>query len=60
MRPLKTVVPLANFFGGLMSSALKFLGRTPPQRTRGLLAVALGLRLTFDPRIPSRRDPEVT
>ncbi|MDQ0033963.1 glycerol-3-phosphate dehydrogenase [Variovorax boronicumulans] len=45
VRPLKTVVPLANFFGGLMSSALKFFGRTPPQRTRGLLAVALGLRL---------------
>ncbi|MCR6480218.1 glycerol-3-phosphate dehydrogenase/oxidase [Variovorax sp. ZS18.2.2] len=45
VRPLKTVVPLANFFGGLMSSALKFFCRTPPQRTRGLLAVALGLRL---------------
>jgi glycerol-3-phosphate dehydrogenase len=45
VRPLETVVPLASLFGGLASSALKFLGRTPPQRTRGLLAVALGLRL---------------
>ena len=45
VQPLKTVVPLSSFFGGLMSSALKFLGRTPPQRTRGLLAVAAGLRL---------------
>lgn len=45
VQPLKTVVPLSSFFGGLMSSALKFLGRTPPQRTRGLLAVATGLRL---------------
>lgn len=45
VRPLKTVVPLSSFFGGLMSSALKFFGRTPPQRTRGLLAVAAGLRL---------------
>lgn len=45
VKPLKTVVPLSSFFGGLMSSALKFLGRTPPQRTRGLLAVATGLRL---------------
>ncbi len=45
VQPLKTVVPLSSFFGGLMSSALKFFGRTPPQRTRGLLAVAAGLRL---------------
>lgn len=45
VQPLKTVVPLSSFFGGLMSSALKFVGRTPPQRTRGLLAVAMGLRL---------------
>ncbi|MBV7541164.1 glycerol-3-phosphate dehydrogenase/oxidase [Acidovorax sp. sic0104] len=45
VQPLKTVVPLSSLFGGVMSSALKFLGRTPPQRTRGLLAVATGLRL---------------
>lgn len=45
VRPLKTVVPLSSFFGGLLSSMLKFVGRTPSQRTRGLLAVALGLRL---------------
>ncbi|HSV54379.1 MAG TPA: glycerol-3-phosphate dehydrogenase/oxidase [Burkholderiaceae bacterium] len=45
VRPLKTVVPLSSFFGGLLSSALKFFGRTPPQRSRGLLAVALGLGL---------------
>ncbi len=45
VQPLKTVVPLSSFFGGVMSSALKFFGRTPPQRTRGLLAVAAGLRL---------------
>ena len=45
VRPLKTVVPLSSFFGGLLSSALKFVGKTPSQRSRGLLAVALGLRL---------------
>jgi glycerol-3-phosphate dehydrogenase len=54
VQPLKTVVPLSSFFGGLMSSALKFLGRTPPQRTRGLLAVAAGLRL-YD--LLGRRQP---
>lgn len=45
VQPLETVVPLSSFSGGLMSSALKFFGRTPPPRTRGLLAVAAGLRL---------------
>lgn len=46
VRPLKTVVPLSSLFGGLASSALRFFGRNPPQkRTRGLLAVALGLML---------------
>ena len=46
VRPLETVVPLSSLFGGLVSSALRFIGRNPPQkRTRGLLAVALGLRL---------------
>ncbi|MGR4868789.1 glycerol-3-phosphate dehydrogenase/oxidase [Variovorax sp. LARHSF232] len=47
VRPLKTVVPLASFFGGLAGSALKFFGAKAPQqkRTRGLLAVALGLNL---------------
>lgn len=45
VRPLETMVPLRNWFGGLMSSALRFFGRTPSQRSRGLLAVALGLRL---------------
>lgn len=45
VQPLETVVPLSSLSGGLVSSALKFFGRTPPQRTRGLLAVAAGLRL---------------
>jgi len=45
VQPLETVVPLSSLSGGLVSSALKFFGRTPPPRTRGLLAVAAGLRL---------------
>lgn len=45
VKPLKTVVPLASLFGGMLDSALRFLGRPASPRTRGLLAVALGLRL---------------
>lgn len=43
--PLKTVVPLTSLFGGLIGSALKFFGRTQPSRSRGLFAVAIGLRV---------------
>jgi glycerol-3-phosphate dehydrogenase len=45
VRPLKTVVPLSNAFGGLLSGALRFLGLSPAPQARGLLVVALGLRL---------------
>lgn len=45
VRPLQTVVPLSNHFGGLLSSLLRFTGLTVPSKARGLLVVALGLRL---------------
>ena len=45
VRPLKTVVPLSNHFGGLLSSALRFFGISRAPSSRGLLVVALGLRL---------------
>ena len=45
VRPLKTVVPLTNPFGGLLSSALRFFGISMSPASRGLLVVALGLRL---------------
>jgi glycerol-3-phosphate dehydrogenase len=45
VRPLKTVVPLSNHFGGLLSSAFRFTGIPLPSKARGLFVVALGLRL---------------
>lgn len=45
VRPLETVVPLSNHFGGLLSSALRFVGIERTPGSRGLLVVALGLRL---------------
>ncbi|UXH80011.1 glycerol-3-phosphate dehydrogenase/oxidase [Roseateles amylovorans] len=45
VRPLETVVPLSNHFGGLLSSALRFVGIERAPGSRGLLVVALGLRL---------------
>ncbi|SDE86270.1 glycerol-3-phosphate dehydrogenase [Variovorax sp. CF079] len=45
VQPLKTVVPLASRFGGLLSSALRFAGVKQAPRTRGLFAVAFSLRL---------------
>jgi glycerol-3-phosphate dehydrogenase len=45
VRPLKTVVPLSSHFGGLLRGALRFFGFTPSPGNRGLLVVALGLRL---------------
>jgi len=45
VRPLHTVIPLRTWFGGMFSSALRFLGADPPAQSRGILAVALGLRL---------------
>lgn len=45
VRPLKTVVPLSSPFGGLLSSMLRFVGISMSPSTRGLLVVALGLRL---------------
>lgn len=45
VRPLKTVVPLSNLFGGLLGGLLRFIGAAPAPRPRGLLVVALGLRL---------------
>ena len=45
VRPLKTVVPLSSHFGGLLGGILRFAGRTPSAKARGLFVVALGLRL---------------
>jgi glycerol-3-phosphate dehydrogenase len=45
VRPLSTVIPLSSWFGGLVASAWRFIGRSRAAGSRGLLAVALGLRL---------------
>jgi glycerol-3-phosphate dehydrogenase len=45
VRPLETVVPLESSLGGLLSSALRFVGFAPAPRMRGRLVVALGLRV---------------
>jgi glycerol-3-phosphate dehydrogenase len=45
VRPLKTVVPLSNHFGGLLSSAMRFFGLSMSPGSRGLFVVALGLRV---------------
>lgn len=45
VRPLKTVVPLSNFFGGLLSSMVRFTGIAVPSKARGLFVVSLGLML---------------
>lgn len=45
VRPLKTVVPLSNYFGGLLSSMFRFTGIAAPSKARGLFVVGLGLLL---------------
>jgi len=45
VRPLKTVMPLANRFGGLLSSLLRFVGISVSPGARGLFVVRLGLHL---------------
>lgn len=45
VQPLETVVPLSSHFAGLTSSLLRFTGLTAAPSARGLLVVALGLRL---------------
>jgi len=45
VRPLETIVPLSNRFGGLFNSALRFIGIERAPSSRGMLVVALGLRL---------------
>ena len=45
VKPLHTVIPLASWLGGLFGSALRFFGGNPPSKSRGVLAVALGLNL---------------
>jgi glycerol-3-phosphate dehydrogenase len=45
VRPLKTVVPLSNRFGGLLSSLLRFTGLAQSPSARGLFVVRLGLQL---------------
>ncbi|MBX9834182.1 MAG: glycerol-3-phosphate dehydrogenase/oxidase [Burkholderiaceae bacterium] len=45
VQPLHTVIPLSSRLGGLFGSALRFFGANPPARSRGVLAVALGLKL---------------
>lgn len=45
VQPLHTVIPLSSRLGGLFGSVLRFFGANPPARSRGVLAVALGLKL---------------
>ncbi|MDM0026549.1 glycerol-3-phosphate dehydrogenase/oxidase [Variovorax saccharolyticus] len=45
VQPLETVVPLSSHFAGLASSLLRFTGLAAAPSARGLLVVALGLRL---------------
>ncbi|MEK8029198.1 glycerol-3-phosphate dehydrogenase/oxidase [Ideonella sp. DXS29W] len=45
VKPLKTVVPLSNRFGGLLSSVLRFTRLAGSPSARGLFVVSLGLRL---------------
>ena len=45
VQPLHTVIPLSSRLGGLFGSVLRFFGAHPPARSRGVLAVSLGLRL---------------
>jgi glycerol-3-phosphate dehydrogenase len=45
VQPLHTVIPLSSRLGGLFGSALRFFGANPPARSRGVLAVSLGLKL---------------
>lgn len=45
IKPLHTVIPLSSRLGGIFGSVLRFLGANPPAKSRGVLAVALGLRI---------------
>lgn len=45
IHPLKTVVPLANRFGGVLSSLLRFTGISMSPAARGVFVVRLGLQL---------------
>lgn len=45
VQPLHTVIPLSSRLGGLFGSVLRFFGANPPARSRGVLAVSLGLKL---------------
>jgi glycerol-3-phosphate dehydrogenase len=45
VQPLPTLIPLSSRLGGLFGSALRFFGANPPARSRGVLAVSLGLKL---------------
>lgn len=45
IHPLKTVVPLSNRFGGMLSSLLRFTGISMSPGARGVFVVRLGLQL---------------
>ncbi len=45
VQPLHTVIPLSSRLGGLFGSVLRFFGAHQPARSRGVLAVWLGLML---------------
>lgn len=45
IRPLHTVIPLRSRLGGLFGSALRFFGLSAQSQSRGVLAVALGLKI---------------
>ena len=45
VKPLETVVPVQSWFGGIIPSAMRFLGLTAKLKDRGALITELGLRL---------------
>src|SRR3712207_7233569 len=55
VRPLKTVVPLTNPFGGLLSSMARFFGISVSPGSRGLLVVALGRSEEHTSELQSRQ-----
>jgi len=45
VKPLETLIPVRSWFGGLLSSALRFMGLKIKLNDRGIIIVEIGLRL---------------
>jgi len=45
VKPLETLIPVRSWFGGLLSSALRFMGLKIKLTDRGIIIVEIGLRL---------------